>query len=202
MAGSELLRTLLLQASIAAVTSVPSQNTRTGPLLTLSLLCEYPGCKNIIRLFCLHLQKVSKLNIEMRECLLYKSQQSHCSGMPAPSIITRPRWLQLYFCWADSEWFSSEGATERVRNVWASVHRVQAGSFVLTVHCTALCCTPWGDNAILCHNANVYCWLPIFCPFSHYLTIHISICAAACKSPKTSNKKYLHNNSFETLENH
>ena len=91
MAGSELLRTLLLQASIAAVTSVPSQNTRTGPLLTLSLLCEYPGCKNIIRLFCLHLQKVSKLNIEMRECLLYKSQQSHCSGMPAPSIITRPR---------------------------------------------------------------------------------------------------------------
>ena len=42
-------------------------------------------------------------------------------------------------------------ATERVRNVWASVHSVQAGSFVLTVHCTALCCAPHprGDNAIM-----------------------------------------------------
>ena len=92
----------------------------------------------------------------------------------------------------------------RVRNVGASVHSVQAGQLCpdCLAPCSVVLCAPRGDNAILCHNANVYCWLPILCPFSHYLTIHISICAAACKSPKTSNKKYLHNNSFETLENH
>ena len=78
MAGSELLRTLLLQASIAAVTSVPSQNTRTGPLLTLSLPCEYPDCKNIIRLFWLHLQKVFKLKIEMRESV-YFTKVNNCN---------------------------------------------------------------------------------------------------------------------------
>ena len=190
MAGSELLRTLLLQASIAAVTSVPSQNTRTGPLLTLSLPCEYPDCKNIIRLFWLNLQKVSKQKIEMRESVyftkvnnrLVQECQLHPSlSLPDPGdcnfifveqilidLAARVRWqLKSEECWGQCP---------------------QCPGWELCPVCSAPCsvvlCAPLGDNAILCHNANVYCWLPIFCPFSHYLTIHISICAAACKSPK------------------
>ena len=188
MAGSELLRTLLLQASIAAVTSVPSQNTRTGPLLTLSLPCEYPDCKNIIRLFWLNLQKVSKLKIEMRESVYFTKVNNHivqeCQlhpSLPLPDpgdcnfifveqilidLAARVRWqLKSEECWG---------------------HSVQTGQLCpdCLAPCSVVLCAPRGDNAILCHNANVYCWLPIFCPFSHYLTIHISICAAACKSPK------------------
>ena len=148
MAGSELLRTLLLQASIAAVTSVPSQNTRTGPLLTLSLPCEYPDCKNIIRLFWLNLQKVSKLKNE-RECLLYKSQQSPCSGMPAPSIIiiTRPRWLQLYFCWADSDLAARVRWQLKSEECWGQCPQCP-GSAALSwlfsaLLCSALCPPGW-----------------------------------------------------------
>ena len=170
----------------------------------LSLPCEYPDCKNIIRLFCLPLQKSFQTeNWNERECLLYKSQQSHCSGMPAPSIIiiTRPRWLQLYFCWADSDWFSSEGgvATEE----WGMLGPVSTvsrlGSFVLTVLCSA------PPGVIMPY----YAIMPMFTAgclyFVHSHTIWpftFQYVLLLVNHQKTSNKKYLHNNSFETLENH